>query len=121
MPRVACIILLLGTFINNFLSQFCGRFRPTFEISLHQFVMCVLIFQVYLTGMIPLAARPNTFKHVDFGSHYVPNNELRRFADKKSWRFAIFAHLEDRTEQLMPRLWQCVEANNEDRTAPSLD
>jgi len=83
--------------------------------------MCVSIFQVYLTGMIPLAARPNTFKHVDFGSHYVPNNELRRFADKKSWRFAIFAHLEDRTEQLMPRLWQCVEANNEDRTAPSLD
>ena len=83
--------------------------------------MCVLMFQVYLTGMIPLAVRPNTFKHVDFGSYYVPHNELRRFANKTSWRSAIFAALEKRTEQLMRSLWQFVQAKNEKRTAPSLN
>ena len=71
--------------------------------------------------MIPLAIRPNPPKHVDFNSYYVPRYELGWFADKESWRSAIFAHLRKSPEQLMQRLWQCVEANHEDRTPPSLE
>jgi len=81
--------------------------------------------QIYLTGMIPLAIRPNSPEHVDFHNYYVPRNERGRFADKKSWRSAIFAHLENdpgkNPEQWMLRLWQCVKANHEGRTPPSLD
>ena len=71
--------------------------------------------------MVPLAIRPNPPKHLDFGSHYVVRYDLGRFTDKESWRTAIFAHLKKSPEQLMLRLWQCVEANHEGRTPPSLD
>ena len=79
------------------------------------------LFQVFLTGMVPLAIRPRLPQHVHFNHYYVSGCELRRFADKQSWRSTIFGHLENRPEQLMLRLWQCVEANREDRDPPSLD
>ena len=83
--------------------------------------MCV--FQVYLTGMVPLAVRPTQPLHVDFNHYYVPPGpEFRRFANKEVWRDAIFAHVNCKyPEWLMVRLWQCVEANHEGRIAPSLD
>jgi len=77
--------------------------------------------QVYLTGMVPLAMEPSRPQHVEFNSYYVPRDQMRRFADKAVWRDATFAHLENYPELLMLRLWQCVEANHEGRTPPSLD
>jgi len=77
--------------------------------------------QVYLTGMVPLAMEPSRLQHVEFNSYYVARDEMRRFADKTVWRDAIFAHLEHYPELLMLRLWQCVGANHEGRTPPSLD
>ena len=71
--------------------------------------------------MVPLAIRPNPPEHVDFSSYYASMDKLDRFVDTESWRSAIFAHLERRPEQLMLRLWQCVMANHEDRTPPSVE
>jgi len=71
--------------------------------------------------MVPLAIRPNPPQHLNFSSYYVLRRELGRFGDKESWRSAIFAHLNSRPEQLMLRLWQCVLANHEHRTPPSLE
>ena len=82
------------------------------------------MFQVYLTGMVPLAVQPTRPLHVDFNRYYADiryNDQLRRFSDKDLWRDAIFAHMEHDSELLMLRLWQCVETNREGRTAPSLD
>ena len=78
------------------------------------------MFQVYLTGLVPLAVRPSPPKHLALNSHYMLKDELVQFADKESWRSAIFAHLKDTPEQLMLLLWQCVQANHENRTPPSL-
>jgi len=71
--------------------------------------------------MVPLAIRPVEPRHIDFNQFYVLPHQLGRFSDKLSWRDAIFAHLERDPELLMVRLWQCVEANQAGRTAPSLD
>jgi len=79
------------------------------------------VLQVFLTGMVPLAVGPGRPQHVDFNYYYVRSEYLRRFTDKAAWRDAIFAHLEHNPELLMLRLWQCVEANREGRSAPSLD
>jgi len=71
------------------------------------------MFQVYLTGMVPLAIRPHPPKYLNFSYHYVSSYELGRFEDKESWRTAIFGHVEKSPELSMLRLWQCVEANHE--------
>jgi len=71
--------------------------------------------------MVPLAIRPNPPLHIDFNEYYVLEHEFRRFADQEVWRDAIFAHVTQKHERLMMRLWKCVEANREGRIAPSMD
>ena len=91
------------------------------EVALYELPV---LFQVYLTGMVPLAIRPIRPSHIDFNQYYADiryGDQLRRFGDKNDWRVAIFAHLEDNPELLMLRLWECVEANREGRIALSLD
>jgi len=71
--------------------------------------------------MVPLAVRPTPPRHIDFNDYYVSRYDIDRFADKALWRDAIFAHLEKEPELRMLRLWQCVEANRDGRTAQSLE
>jgi len=77
--------------------------------------------------MVPLAVQPSPPRHVDFNAYYMSRtvferwHQLRRFADKTAWRDAIFGHLAQQPELLMHRLWQCVEANREGKSPPSLD
>jgi len=71
--------------------------------------------------MVPLAIGPPRPQYVDLNPFFVEADEMRRFTDRKAWSSAIFAHLQHKPELLMVRLWQCVEANHEGRTPPSLD
>jgi len=82
--------------------------------------VCIHALQVYFTGLISLALdrRP---EYVDFGRYFVERGNVRQFADRNAWREVIFSHLGDSPELLMERLWQCVEANHEGRTAQPLD
>ena len=71
--------------------------------------------------MVPLAIGPNRLQHVDFNNYYVRPQQFGRFADVAVWRDAIFAHLENNHELVMLRLWQCVVANHQGSTPPSLN